>query len=1092
MDAKEEELQKTVVEIQKLHDVLSSPKYKIPKNWMWHRESVQSLVALSNAVENSINKMPAYLRSKYPHQGHIQKSSDLFKKVSEYLTELKKLREKMEQSHNLSDYTQEEYQKKMEGLIRTLDYDFMELAEQFKFLDKLYKRDQDLAKRKWLLAHGYNQFVNPVLTKVLLENWNIIDRLTIILGEGSMDIDRYYYFWKCLTLFDDIIFQDVSNEEVIILKDKLSGYAKSPEAIYLDPYFQDELKEFYVEWEQKRRNMLEKGIERLRQTTILLATIIKGGTIGEHLGRTVCEECIPQIRKEIKNDEDLRLISLNSEKLFLLNQYAPVCVLAGIFRRRGDSYRKHGKTLLQFMTKTVRRSIQRKIQMHILGQAIEMFMNGFEPCRDDLSMLYLCVDSLELIFKKWQEQYTDREVDYFGVISMIGRFSKNVKDRTDVEVIMRLFEETTDVALLEMLLSDRNFQDVKRKLPVIIGLIHETQYPILFFQSAMKFTGKNICEIAEHKTLLGYISYNINKYGPKIDAYEKNLIAILPYLSNLTDLDYLWQVLEDYDANLLASLFLILELLKPFQIGSFKTFLENGGKDVVATLRDLKSSPQQDVLFFCARVIEKIQPKSVPELIKVFNACFSFMSKEVENNRVKLRHIDKVNKVSDSVFRHFGDYLINLMLQAPKNFMTVLFNVAHLISLNEDVSAELIQLAKFCRSYRLFVSEGTKTKLDSNDVEKTYLFLTTKLSKKPKNLEKIRKNIEKFNTQYEKSAFEYINKVIMDLSIEYFNNVVESKIRDAFEKYCGTPLPEELRNEEDIIDVLQIANKCTPYQNKEPAKRLVQEICLKNTYPFKKYPEAFPYNQKANIEFVGHMESRGLNMKVWIQGFEKEYLATVTDMQRNVEKMIQEHTREIVEHYKEAGIEPKPEEFEAKLTEIKERQELAKDILGHINSIKSLQGKSQFIQNSRKVIVYVEQNPIKILQMGNVVGGSCLASDGSNCWTTITNALDINKRVLYIKDKKGDIMARRLIAMLKNGRIIQLGVYNNYPELDLWHIFEEYTLELAERCNTGTSNTANTNEGGDVKTLLGDRWYAGTPVEAFNSAEHNVPYKKAA
>ncbi|MFH0978146.1 MAG: hypothetical protein V1837_02475 [Candidatus Woesearchaeota archaeon] len=956
----------------------------------------------------------------------------------------------------------------------------------------MYKKDQYFERRKWLLKNGYNQFANPFLTKILLENWNLVEKVKKIIGPAQFYSDHYWYVWLCLVPFEDIIFKDVPPEEIKNLRDQFSAYGKNPEEVYQDPYFQENLRDFYVQWTAKKTKMLEATVVRLRETLILLATIIRGGTTGEHLGRTVCQEQIPRVRKEIKSPEDLHLISSVAEKFFLFDERAPCFVLTAVFEDSGYLFNNYHGQLFDTLFAVMKSYKSAGLRVDELGYALWLCLRDWRSFACDLSFTEKNLKRLIRVYKKWQFAEPGTEMDFFSFCQPISRLSKPLLEQSDIDLLLSLCEEITDEELLQMLLAREQREGVRQQLPQIIEAARSTKYPKLLFRSIMKMTGQRLSTALEHKTLLGYLEFNVSKYGPNIDVYEGNLISILPFLTNLNEVDYLWQVLGDFDTNLLASLFSVLKILQPKHIASFQTFIENGGKEVVQTLKDFNESPREELLNLCSKMVEKVDPSTNAEVIRIFNSCFRFMSAEVEHSRVKLRQMKYLDKISSSIFEHFGDYIINLMEQSPKNFMRVLFNIAHLTILNEDISRELLVLARACRSYRLFVSKGNKESLNPADIERVYLFLTSQLSKKPKNLDKLRKNIEKFNTQNEKSAFEYINKVLMDLSIEYFNALTSQKVRDAFEKYCGVPLPAELDNEEDITDVLQIAVKCHPGQNREPAKRLVQEICLKNTYPFKRLPQAYPYNQQANIEYMGKMKSWGIDMNIWVEGFKKEYLANLTDFSANTEKIIGEHREEIVRHFREAGLEVKEDEFDKRLTDLKDKQDLAKDIAGHLNAIKGLQGKTQFIQNARRVTVYTEQNPIKILQMGNVVGGSCLATDGSNSWTTVTNALDVNKRVLYCFDKAGDIMARRLIAMTNQGKIIQLGVYNNYPELDLDSVFEEYTLELAQRCGTTTANEANVNDRQDVATLLADRWYAGTPVIKFNSEHKTMPFKKAA
>ena len=122
--------------------------------------------------------------------------------------------------------------------------------------------------------------------------------------------------------------------------------------------------------------------------------------------------------------------------------------------------------------------------------------------------------------------------------------------------------------------------------------------------------------------------------------------------------------------------------------------------------------------------------------------------------------------------------------------------------------------------------------------------------------------------------------------------------------------------------------------------------------------------------------------------------------------------------------------------------------------------------------------------MGNVVSGSCLRLGGGHEWATITNALDVNKRVLYAENEKGAILGRRLITMSDQGHILQYTVYNNTPEIDLDTLFEKFTLELAQRCNAKVAND------GEVSVLVGEDWEAGTSIESFKLSMRDIAEKK--
>jgi hypothetical protein len=71
----------------------------------------------------------------------------------------------------------------------------------------------------------------------------------------------------------------------------------------------------------------------------------------------------------------------------------------------------------------------------------------------------------------------------------------------------------------------------------------------------------------------------------------------------------------------------------------------------------------------------------------------------------------------------------------------------------------------------------------------------------------------------------------------------------------------------------------------------------------------------------------------------------------------------------------------------------------------------------------VEQDPIEVLRMG-IPFGTCLSlDDGVNAASTVVNAADANKRVLYLRDPGGSIVARKLVAVSEEGAIVGYNLY---------------------------------------------------------------------
>lgn len=73
--------------------------------------------------------------------------------------------------------------------------------------------------------------------------------------------------------------------------------------------------------------------------------------------------------------------------------------------------------------------------------------------------------------------------------------------------------------------------------------------------------------------------------------------------------------------------------------------------------------------------------------------------------------------------------------------------------------------------------------------------------------------------------------------------------------------------------------------------------------------------------------------------------------------------------------------------------------------------------------VALEEDPLEVLRMG-IPFATCLALDnGSNAASTVPNAVDANKRVLYVRSRDGKVVARKLIAITKELRIVGYNLY---------------------------------------------------------------------
>lgn len=113
-----------------------------------------------------------------------------------------------------------------------------------------------------------------------------------------------------------------------------------------------------------------------------------------------------------------------------------------------------------------------------------------------------------------------------------------------------------------------------------------------------------------------------------------------------------------------------------------------------------------------------------------------------------------------------------------------------------------------------------------------------------------------------------------------------------------------------------------------------------------------------------------------------------------------------------------------------------------------------------------ERDPLQALRMG-LPFDSCLAlDDGCNRHSAIINALDVNKWVVYLRDHKGRILARQLLAVSSGWQLLGYRVYTSIGAADgLIDAFHAYARAIASNCGMACADH------GVPETLNGDDWY---------------------
>ena len=110
------------------------------------------------------------------------------------------------------------------------------------------------------------------------------------------------------------------------------------------------------------------------------------------------------------------------------------------------------------------------------------------------------------------------------------------------------------------------------------------------------------------------------------------------------------------------------------------------------------------------------------------------------------------------------------------------------------------------------------------------------------------------------------------------------------------------------------------------------------------------------------------------------------------------------------------------------------------------------------------------LQMGAFFG-TCLSPSDVNFYSTISNAVDINKQVLYGKTEDGQVVGRCLFALNQHGRLLTYHRYHRDPEDGFEQLVDQFADQLADRMGTRRASS------GKVARLVSSGWYDDGPTE---------------
>ncbi|MGV8118639.1 MAG: hypothetical protein AB2L14_02635 [Candidatus Xenobiia bacterium LiM19] len=104
---------------------------------------------------------------------------------------------------------------------------------------------------------------------------------------------------------------------------------------------------------------------------------------------------------------------------------------------------------------------------------------------------------------------------------------------------------------------------------------------------------------------------------------------------------------------------------------------------------------------------------------------------------------------------------------------------------------------------------------------------------------------------------------------------------------------------------------------------------------------------------------------------------------------------------------------------------------------------SERLEEIGSVTLSLERDPLEALKLGTHVG-SCLGLGGGLTYSALAVVLDFNKQVIYARDDRGRMLARQLVAISEEDRLVCFEVYPLSAHQRLRQLFREYDRRFAE------------------------------------------------
>lgn len=491
----------------------------------------------------------------------------------------------------------------------------------------------------------------------------------------------------------------------------------------------------------------------------------------------------------------------------------------------------------------------------------------------------------------------------------------------------------------------------------------------------------------------------------------------------------------------------------------------------------------EDALLACLPIIDN----------NSWNDLVLFVKKELGNSKNKIRIFSEIKYYTraeyfwsfninyekqmcfKNIFLYFLRYKRKSLIQFIRN-VSLIHNLG--LFINKDFFFKISKPLVFMDDNELNQILSQKDKSSVPYLLRLYDFLTkVNQSKKRSDFDKLYNSLsDKIRRE---KAKEELSKIFADELFKLFEKKIKSGLNSLFQELgiynIDTSLIDDL-----FIESYKMFKKTT--LNKVQSEEMLKEYLNKNMYPNKRLFKSYPFTREENIIWLKKHGFRGVFSRrtIFFSENKGKIKLLPEDFTNPNSIRVKHHLEEANRLVNQLGTnysfnESNFEKFNPDISSFSDKQKnIYKDLKLQLNSLKAFQNSTVNSSKLKEIIIYRERNPLRVLMMGNWMNGSCLSfySTVGNFYSAFTNALEVNKAVFYLENESNEVVARVLVAIDNNNKILRFPTYYNIQGINFDRVINVYLSGLAKKCNLKVDGEIN-----KVQLLFCDKWYTDPEIK---------------